>query len=980
VLIDEIGRYYDESGLEPTKISAFLMNLAEALSKYSVTGVAVVLSVPYEVREGRVEARAGMAYVHRPELVSAINDVLSRPNVEIVKPVERRDLAEILRRRIFAHSMEELERFASDFVDKELSREYPAQVRRVLDDRGFWKEVVRTYPFHPAFIDLIERLAYRLPYLQRTRDAIKIAVHAVLALKDGLFDALEERVGLVMPYHIPLFVNETLDETILRNAPSEYRVFRLILRSNVVEPGNFESVRGRGWEEFKRSVLARELMGLKDEDARLGVKLASIIWLYSLVGLGLPMNLGEYPTTADLVYSVSPTTGDVRGLLGLLRSVLPQLIVHGDPESDAARWFFASIPSVEELIEVLKRNVTDEMAKGKLAELLEWGLVGRRGRGRPPRGYRTTSIFAENTTVVRSAKSVPEEILASRDPALIVFADRVPKGELLNLLKGRNNVVVLAPHVEGFDEEEPLAPEDVRGIRELAGLNTAWEGLLEMLRYYVAAESVDEAHLRSFVGERVGGGREEYAESLLKLLRDKVESKKEYFYRHTWTMVNRCYRKVYYHRLGELRCEEGLSLESDKPIAPIVEDFLRERGLIPPEFRGANIVSIVRDYLGRDPKREPIKVGELWVYLLTTDKANVPLITYRAFVEAVKDLVRSLDYAVRVKGRLLWKPVFSSRGEAESADEGERLLSDVVSYLSQVGLSWDDVELVYWESAFDEWLKSVMSAVPKGKVLKVKDRSGRILDVRDIKFDPKNTIKAGRLFYEEKRYPVEVSVKLPDEILEGREYDVEGVVEVGGFEGEVAARLKPDRGLSVEPAEFRGVPPLPIKFRLRAERAGDYTIAVEVLSSEGLLDARTISVPVKGEWREEELDALRLRDAAAGGAPLEEGVKVVSIRVSDIRGLAELIRVAEAHPGRVEGSLTMEGEGVSLSVSISIRDPRLLKQVWPSLSNLARLPGARVALSVEYVPEGEPELCDVIRLVVDTKGLKFRVRRRVVGA
>ena len=432
VLIDEIGRYYDQSGLEPSRISAFLMNLAEALSKYTVREVSVLITVPYEVRERRAEAKAGMRYVHSPELVRAINEVLSRPSVEIVKPVGRQDLADILRKRIFAHSREEFEKLAGEFIARELGREYPAQARKVLDDRGFWREVRRTYPFHPAFLDVLEKLAYKLPYLQRTRDAIKIAVQTVLALKEGLFDALEEEAKLIMPYHIPLFVNEVLDETVLSNAPREYKVFQLILKGNVVEPENFSAVKELGRKGFYERVVARPLRGLKEEDAELGVKLASIIWLSSLVGLGLPMNMGDFPTTADLIYSVSPTEHDVKGVLGILRSVLPQLIVHGDPESETARWFFTSIPSIEELIETLKRGVTDEMAKGKLAELLEWGLTGRRGRGRPPKSFRTESIFS-NTVVARTTGSIPKEVLDSRDPALIVFADEVPGDELLEL-------------------------------------------------------------------------------------------------------------------------------------------------------------------------------------------------------------------------------------------------------------------------------------------------------------------------------------------------------------------------------------------------------------------------------------------------------------------------------------------------------------------------------------------------------------------
>lgn len=968
ILIDEIGRYYDESGLEATKISTFLMNLAEALNKYAVREVAVVISVPYEVREGRAEAKAGMEYVHSPELVKAINEVLSRPNVEILKPVGGRDLAEILRRRIFAHDKKELEKFLNDFMSSEFIKEYPEQVRRALDERGFWRELRETYPFHPAFLSLLEKLAYKLPYLQKTRDAIKIAVQTVLALKEGLFDDLEDGVSLIMPYHVPLFVSEALDETVLRNAPDEYKAFYLILKNNVAVPEKLNYLKGLSKEEFYGKVIARDLRDLREEEAKLGFKLAAIIWMHSLVGLGLPLNMGDFPTTAELIYSVSPTDRDVKGALGILRSVLPQLIVHGDPESDNAKWFFTRIPSIEELVEILKKNVTDENAKAKLAELLEWGLMGKRGRGKPPKDFKRESIFSNFAVVKRGA--VPEEILSSRDPVLVVFADKVRVEELLNLLKGRNNLVALAPHVEGIGEEEELAPEDIAGIKELAGLKgkTLWEGLLELLRYYVASESISEDNLRAFVGEKLSKSEGEYLKELLELLKGKVKSKQDYYYRHSWIMVNKCYCRVYYHRQGQVRFEEGLTLESDKPIPPIVEEFLRDKGMIPREFRGGNLVSIFRDYLGKDPEKEPIKIGDLWNFILSTDKANVPILRHEDFVNAAKELVKSLDYAVRVGGRLLWKPVFSSKEEAESSDEGSKLLKEVSEYLRKSGASWDDVELIHWGVIFDEWLNEVKGSIPSEMAIKVEDRSGSVLDIADIKFDPRSTIKSGKLFYEKKKYPVKLEYKLPDEILEGKEYEVEVTVDVGNFEREIKVGLRADRGIRVEPSEFTGKPPLHFKFRVSAERAGNYSIKVEVQGDGNLLDSRTIGVSVEGEWIVEEVKIEQ-------GEPVEDG-KLLGVRLSDITGLPNLIRIAKSYRGKISGSLTVSGVAGSLSLEMDLEEPEVLELLWGPINNLIRAFGKEVSADIEYTPESEPELRDVNKLIVDRKGLDFVIKKK----
>ena len=1003
VLIDEIGRYYDESGLDPTRITTFLMNLAEALSKRTIRAVAVVMSVPYEKEGGGSEY---IKYVHSRDLIEAINKVLSRQTVEIVKPVEGSgDLAEILRRRIFDYRRDELEKLADEFVKSESGKEYPNQVRDILSRRGFWREIRNTYPFHPMFLSVLESLAYNLPHLQKTRDAIKIAVEAVLALKEGLFDAVEDDVSLIMPYHIPLFVSEVLEETVLRNAPGEYRQFKLILEENVVVPKNIGYLRqlrsGLSRDEFKKrfyeEVVARELRGLKENEIKMGLKLASIIWLHSLVGLGIPINMGSFASTDDLIYSVSPTEQDVKGVLGILRSALPQLIVIGDPESDSAKWFFGVVPSVDELIEELKRNITDEEAKKELAELLEDGLVGRKGRRRATKGNETTMKFFESSLVAPNVTAIPRETLELKDPILIILSDVASKDELLNLLKGRNNVVVLAPHVKGVDEEKKLEDEDIEGIRELAGFRgrSAWEGLLDILKYYLATKRISEDQLKVFVGQKIGGGQEEYLEDLLKLLKEKVMGKQEYYYRHSWNMINRCYRRVYYHRQGEIYYQDGLSLESDKPIPLLVEEFLRQRGLIPEEFRGRDLEEhIIKEHLGKDPKEVSISVGSLWNFILTTNKADVPLISHEDLIKAVEDLVKSLDYVVNVKAGsyvqyLIWKPIFNDSQEAQSSDEGGRLLEEVNERLREANATWDDVELVYWEKAFTNWLDYVTKSIPSDAIIKVLDRSGQEHYLDDLikliksgnEFTAKNIIKSGKLFYEKKKYPVELSYSPFREIQEGTEYEMELTITVKNLDTEFLVRLQPDAGLMIEPNEFRGRSPLLIKFKIKAEKAGTYNIKLDITSSDGYhLDSRSIPIVVKGTWLEREIELGREEVTMH----VKEEVKLESIWGNDVMHLKEIARVMGRFGGSANGSVKISGKNGATIIKVDIenvKNPTVLDLIKSSLDNILRAMKEKeeelnVITELRYTPEGEPNLQDVLKMLTETMGLKVKVREK----
>ncbi len=986
VLIDEIGRYYDVSGLPPTIISTFLMNLAEALSKYTVREVAIIISLPYEVMEKEVEEAEAMKYVHREELVQAINKVLSRPNIEIIKPVERRDLAEILRKRIFTHNRKEFEKFAEDFIAKELNKEYPLQVRRVLDERGFWRHVKETYPFHPMFLEVLEKLAYRLPYLQRTRDAIRLAVLAVLAIREGLFNWLENEVDLIMPYHIPIFINEILTDILLRNAPNEYRIFSLILKENILIPHNYDDLKEMSMNAFYERVVAQSLRSLKREDLGLAIKLASIIWLHSLVGLGLPINIGVYPRTIDLVYSVAPTELDVKGILSKIRVLLPQLVVHGDSESDSARWFFANVPSIEELIETFRRNVTDAMAKNALAELLEAGLGGRRGRGRPPKGFRAESEVFEQYSIVRSAREIQREVLESKNPAVVIFVDKVCKNDLVEILRGRNNIVVLAPYIEGYVEPEPLPPEDIKGISELSRLNIrdSWRGLIEILKYYVVvSEYITDEHLKRFAFEKIGG--EELAEDILNMLRSKVSGKKAYYYRHAWNLINRVYQKVYYFRLGDLRYEEGLSLESDKPLLPIIEIFLREKGLIPETFSGDDLLSLIRDYLGKDPEKEPLNVGAVWQYIRTTDKANVPIISYKMFVEAVKDLIRSLNYAVKVGEVLLWKPIYRDRSEAEGADDGEVLLRNVENVLRRKRESWDRIELIHYMNAFDEWKERILRDLPRDKVIKVKRVKGDVVDLRDVlkSPDPRSEVKAGKLFYERKKYIVDMDLDIPSELWEGREYRGTLKVAVEGFKDEIKVEMDVGGDLLVEPMEFEGKPPLSLNFTITTSRPGDYELRVKVYGRGELLESRSFPISVLGEWMEYNVvvDDKGQPIRESDGRPIKENVKVVYTETSNIQSISDITRILEKYGGRVEGRVKLERGEESIVLSISCSDPTILKLITSSLVALTRLPELKVTANVKtsFLTGKEPELGDIMRSLANPRLFKFKVKERVAG-
>ena len=302
----------------------------------------------------------------------------------------------------------------------------------MIRNTDFIMKLRKTYPFHPGYIEILEKLIYELKYLQRTRDALRIAVRSVHEIVNGRFDFLDELPKLIMPYHVPIFSVEFLNDTVLKNAPSEYKAMELALKTNVVRPLASREIEKISPAEFIDKVLANPLKEL-GKQSKTGFKLGVIIWLHSLMGHGLPSNLGLYPRTLDLIRFLSPTSEDVRGTLLRMSDLLPQLLVHGEVEEDGSRWFFSNIPSIEELLASMKERVTMHEAEARLARLFEEGMQPKR-RGRKPKTQIREKII-EYVKVVRNPGEIPDEVLYSEKPSLIVFVRSLKAEELASVLQ-----------------------------------------------------------------------------------------------------------------------------------------------------------------------------------------------------------------------------------------------------------------------------------------------------------------------------------------------------------------------------------------------------------------------------------------------------------------------------------------------------------------------------------------------------------------
>ena len=171
ILVDEVLMYAREkAGIDPVwrdRIKDFFQYLTQAVVK--VDRAAIVASL-LATDPGKQQGEIGSA------LVSGLFDVFRRQREEGVQPVQKEDVAEVLRRRFFApedvqafrpHAIAVVQNLAR--LDDATAKEKPAEEARFLE----------SFPFHPDLTDVFYSRWTQLEGFQRTRGILRILATAL---------------------------------------------------------------------------------------------------------------------------------------------------------------------------------------------------------------------------------------------------------------------------------------------------------------------------------------------------------------------------------------------------------------------------------------------------------------------------------------------------------------------------------------------------------------------------------------------------------------------------------------------------------------------------------------------------------------------------------------------------------------------------------------------------------------------------------
>ena len=944
VLIDEIARYYTRTKeLDRSVVNGFLMNLTEVLTTEEIRGCVVIITLPYDVEKGVVEE--AHAEVMKPEVIKRIVDRVGSGNT--IPVVTTGDLPSILRKRIFEEGEEWLREYGRVLADKlfenasEIAREF---IRKRGGLEWLREDLKRTYPFHPETINVLRLLhTYLSKYLQATRNPIRMASEAVLAIRRGVYDWMGYTSYLVMPFHIPIVLERVLTEAFPLTF-SEFRVFRSILEKDVAHPIGGEVGRVRLGDNV------REKMP-KDYHVP-SFMMTTYIWLRSLAGGGLVSNIEAYPSTEDIAWAIMDleTVGnkewmDVARILRSLYGKLAYLTEY------SGRWLFRRIPFIDQLIERYARDILPNVIYGELASYLN----SLREIGKSP--YKIEVLKVAQYVFIKYGEEakLPDDLDVNK-PTIVVFAREASDDEVVKVLE-RNNVVVLRP-----DISREISEEDLKARPELKRYKTYWEALKDVLKYLKACERVSDEILRTEYAEEISRVEEVFA-----LLKNKRDQYKSSYDELRSFLLPRVYYAVFLRRAGKLKMLEGLSIRSDAPLGYAIEVVLQNNNYLRKELKGIELEEIIKTYLKIDirEREDGVAISDIWNFFLTnTTVEEIPILPFSALMNAIYDMVKSLDYGVKINNKLYWKTVYGSKEDANAVllmygkDIGEDAVKTLRKLMVLLQRTGQTAKIVYWKHFLDDWLERLKPKEGYRIAVLTPSRKVKTLEELKTEYNWEETLKDSVLFYEELK--VDIKLELPEKVSFGEDFSATLTVTSRTYKGEVKVQIISPK-LVVSEKEF--ISELPV------ERTLTMKVPEEVVEEE--VPITVIVYSEKGEELRKKYGILRKRIVISPPTPptirrrrkwldkksvqklVKEGklIEVYGVRSSDIGNLVIFSNLLSGIPSKLELSVLVSNIGgvEEAKATFNVKDlpvekTSLVQASAVGVSNLGETEGSMIAI------------------------------------
>jgi len=665
ILIDEIAHYIKRFHETPDdnlrRYSSAIENFMEALAITIglVKNTLLVISLPAERKE-KEGITVETTYEVIRQSIERIFKALARVYTEHIEPIAPRNVPALLKTTLF----EEIDERRARDVYEMLTRTYEENKEIFGAQTTPLGEVIRTYPFHPLYINTLLDILDKHEALQKTRDLLRISrkvLREVLREKDRAYD-------LIMPWHLDL-TKDPIRNTLLIG---EYQDFKPIIEEDINERVKLFAEKARLAKIVAITLLARTFV--------YGGGLAII-----------PPKTEVLPSEKDLVQMVyEPATFQVekwapKEIVDAVRWISGNLLYVVRDEKTGRLWFTKFVTPIK-YVEERARKVEDMLAVNKVLEYANKLL--RETADSILRGRTTRTMVRVFDIELSRAVKICEPIDTDIRKYILLAYLSVPERE--DERKTRLEEVFYKTKSGG-----------IRGFANTiyAAFPSAEDRVRWALDYAKKLIACEELEREDIIEKLTGVLRGKEAEIAREVLKKKLEEYKrgilENLIRNTLSIFDKiAYPHYDEKRLANTVKEIDFVVQSDNILTAA------ERSL---SLTGIGKLKIEMDYdtldhylrrIGIDISdgSESKTVATIVDYFYSNPR--LPAAPREIILEAIKEGVKRLKIGVKSRGEVYFKRIY--KDGAPPVSEGE-----VIARLD------DDNEILPWRTALQEQMKSL---------------------------------------------------------------------------------------------------------------------------------------------------------------------------------------------------------------------------------------------------------------------------------
>lgn len=976
IMIDEPLVYASRYG-ESEKLRDFFQVLAIAI-KESANGI-LVLSIPVSQEELIGGEAKGVA--------REIYEVLSRaqPGLEIIPPLKAPEIVNVLKKRLFESSDEELRRAGREVAKLVVSKGGDVVKNAIISVfksvPQFEDAVESSYPFSPLYLELLEDYFNNLRYLQRTRDAIRITIMVLAAIYNGLYRWFSGDFYLIEPYHIPI-QDSSVRSYLVNPNYSDYQILMSMYDKDVEEASKKTS---KPW-------LSRII--------------SSFIWLKTIIGRGIPEKsyLKLYPTINDIILAIyDPATFNQQNIgPGAIGDVLNELYSYSNYMIILEnRYFMTQLLPIDELIKRRIRDISDILAYKKIYDIVkEMFPLEKKTR---KQSEVVSKVFKEVHVVgLENRDVIPTSFQKEEYPILVVFSYEPKHGEVDAFIT-RNNIVVVIPSMS-LPIKDPERGEVV-----------AKDLLISLVKELAAIESVDINELKKLYGEEFASAKSQQLNNRANNIRRKIIG----------ILRDNVFNKVI---VGKPKWEINQPIGSvmsgvEESAVKAVEEILIENSFIPPNHTlSKDEILLLSKALektctdvvsGLEIICKEIELKELWTWFITTlePPLRYVVIDLNSFLEGLRQLYEEdLTIAFAYGTYFIWKNVKETM-PSSPVDKGD--WGEVTSFAKELGIDMKSLKIVPWYAVaqkFVDKLKDLEGVKVEGNIKKLTRIRVSYVDVFGnlinedlgafLQRDGWLEISRTAVFWKTVEYPEYVftmnitSVKVNGNSVDfskgvkaecGQSIDIELSIDATDYPFSITVKALMNDELKHQET-VPGGNKKKIHTRLTPQIPGEYECIIKAEGSDpkNFKQHYTLVLKISGEIREElELDANTLKDLLRK----THFSKVILnfVKISDMQRVVDLIKILRVEKsvkiGSAEvGDLSLRGlksEKTSLNIKSGVFESfDELRAFMESLSRSFRFESGIIKVSFEG--EGIDERDKILKLIdmiekIGVKDAKYHV-------